>query len=187
MIPVGYMAKRVNTRPDWIHSERVLDVYSVSHCVSTDFADYINYWKHNGWWFFDSPEIIQQLAQDHSIDLNGTSLFYYEVHELQFDDAQNQWTRFKPEPSLTTNVVVPARKTLEGYDVVTFTVGTGAECSPLSCNALAAHLETNSHCLLASVEQAQRLLESGEFKGGEPGPYRIFAVYSVEWPGTASF
>ena len=75
MIPVGYMAKRVAPRPDWLKANSVTDIYSVSHCTSRDFADYINYWKHNGWWFFDSPQVIQQLAQEHAIDLNGTKLF----------------------------------------------------------------------------------------------------------------
>jgi hypothetical protein len=182
MIPAGYMAKRVSTRPEWLHAEQVVDIYSVSHCVSKDFADYIHYWKHNGYWFFDSPEIIQQLAHENSIDLKGTSLFYYEVHELQFDETVSQWTRFKPEPSFSTQVVTPSQKVLAGYDVVTFLEGTSAECSPLSCNALATEVEINPHCLLTSLKQAQHLLKSGQFKNLEPGPYRVFAVYSVTWP-----
>lgn len=182
MIPVGYMAKRVSNRPEWLPSERVVDVYSVSNCVSNDFADTINYWKHNGYWFFDSPETIRQLAQENSIDLKGTTLFYYEVHELEFHEARGRWTSFKPELAFPTKVVVPSGMVLEGYDVVTFSAGTGAECSPLSCNALAAEVETNPHCLLVSLEEAQHLLESGKFKNTEPGPYRIFAVYSSEWP-----
>jgi hypothetical protein len=46
MIPVGYMAKRVFTRPDWIKASRVADIHSVSNHVSDNFADY---WKHNGY------------------------------------------------------------------------------------------------------------------------------------------
>ncbi len=180
MIPVGYMAKRVSLRPEWLQAEQVVDVYSVSGCISDNFTDYINYWKHNGYWFFDSPEIIRQLAQENSIDLTGTSLFYYEVYDLEFHDDPAKWISFTPELSFTTHVVVPERKVLEGYDVVTFSVGTSAECSPLSCNALAREMEINRHCLLASLEEAQHLLESGHFKNGEPGPYRIFAIYSIE-------
>lgn len=180
MIPVGYMAKRVSVRPEWITAEHVANIYSVSGCVSKDFADYINYWKHNGYWFFDSPEIILQLGQQHSIDLTGTRLFFYEVHDLEFDDVDNQWKTFQPEPSFPTHVVLPTEKVLEGYDVVTFSVSTSAECSPLSCNSLATEVETNQHCLLASFERAQKLLEEGKFKNTEPGPYRIFAVYSME-------
>ena len=102
MIPVAYMAKKVQPRPEWLKAEQVLDVYSVSNCISKDFADYIKYWKHNGYWFFDSPDIIQQLAQEHSIDLGGTSLFYYEVYELEFMEDENQWEEFQPEPAYTT-------------------------------------------------------------------------------------
>ncbi len=181
MIPVGYMAKRISVRPDWIEAGRVADVYSVSGCISEDFGDYINYWKHNGYWFFDSPQTIVQLARQNSIDLTGTKLFY-EAYELEFDDVGGHWTTFKPEPSFTTQVVLPAERALEGYDVVTFSVRTSAECSPLSCNSLAAEVQTNQHCLLPSFERAQQLLEGGKFKHTEPGPYRIFAVCSTEWP-----
>jgi len=182
MISVGYMAKRVSFRPEWINAQRVEDIYSVSGCVSKDFADYIKYWKHNGYWFFDSPEIIRQLSEQQSIDLTAARLFFYEVHELEFDDAEGQWIPFKPEPSFPTHVVPPTEKALEGYDVVTFSVRTSAECSPLSCNLLATEVKTNRHCLLPSLEHAQQLLLAGQFKNTEPGPYRIFAVYSTEWP-----
>jgi len=182
MIPAGYMAKRVSARPEWLAAGTVVDVCSVSRCVSKDFADYIPYWRHNGYWFFDSLEIIRQLARDHSLDLAGTSAFFYEVHELQFDARATRWAPFDPEPSFPTQVVLPLETALEGYDVVTFSVGTSAECSPLSCNSLASEVETNRHCLLASLELARQLLEAGRFDATEPGPYRIFAVYSVRWP-----
>lgn len=177
------MAKRIADRPDWLHAERVSDIYSVSGCVSRDFADYIDFWKHNGYWLFDSPEIILDVARENSIDLTGAALFFYEVYELQFDDGE--WIRFEPEASFRTNVRVPDIKVLEGWDVVNFWVQTSAECSPLSCNSLAADVETNAHCLLQSLEEARVLLESGIFDDAEPGPYRIFAVHSVAWPGTS--
>jgi hypothetical protein len=174
------MAKRVAGRPEWLKAPAVVDIFSVSSCMSADFADYITFWKHNGYWLFDSPGAIRQLARDQSIDLNGTTLFYYEAYELEFDDAENAWRPFHPEPSFTTNVVTPAKKNLEGYDVVTFCMGNEPGCSPLSCNGLAREVETNRHCLLSQLDQAKRLIEEGEFRNSEPGPYRIFAVYSPE-------
>jgi hypothetical protein len=172
------MAKRVSSRPEWLEAAQVTDIYSVSNCISEDFADYINYWKHNGHWFFDSPEIIQQLALENSIGLKGTNLFYYEVHELEFD---GDWKTFEPFfPS--QSVVTPSQKLLAGYDVVSFYAGSTPECSLLSCNSKAAEIKTNSHCLLPSIEEAQRLLETGAFEGCEPGPFRIFAVSSVTMP-----
>lgn len=182
MIPVGYMAKQVIARPEWLQAQQVLDIHSVSGCMSKNFADYIKFWKHNGYWFFDSPNIIQQLTQEQSLDLSETSLFYYEVHELEFIEDESIWEEFEAETAFKTQVVIPSSKVLEGYDLVSFSMGTSAECSPLSCNGLANHVETNPHCLLNSVEQAQQLLESNQFKEVEPGPYRIIAVYSLEWP-----
>jgi hypothetical protein len=182
MIPAGYMAKRVVPRPDWIKADRVADIYSVSSCVSTNFADYINYWRHNGYWLFDTPQVVSELANQNSIDLKGTQLFFYEVYEREFNAGIGQWVDFEPEPSFKTEVLLPAAKLLEGYDVVTFYARTSPECSPLSCNSLATEVETNRHCLLRSLERAMELLEEGKFQNTEPGPYRIFAVYSVEWP-----
>ncbi len=181
MIPVGYMAKRIKKRPDWLDAGRVGEIYSVSGCISENFApEYIDYWKHNGYWLFDSPEIIKNVAKENSIQLDGTSLFFYEVHELEFDGEN--WREFAPESSLPTNVVVPSSKRLEGFDVVTFFAKGKPECSPLSCNSLAEELPANSHCLLSSFDEAKANIDNGEFRNSEPGPYRIFAVYSVDWP-----
>jgi hypothetical protein len=178
MVPAGYMAKRVAERPDWLAAERVSSIYSVSGCISKNFTDeYYKLWKHNGYWLFDSPAVIVEIARENAIDLAGTVLFYYEIYELDFDEGE--WMRFEPVASFGTNVSVPQAKVLEGYDVVSFSCETSPECSPLSCNHVAAKVETNSRCLLHSFEQARQLLEDGAFDHTEPGPYRILAVYSV--------
>lgn len=173
------MAKRVQ-RPKGFQIDGVADVYSVSGHVSEDFADYIPYWKHNGYWLFDSPEVIRAVAQAHSIQLEGTSLFYYDVYEMEFDGKI--WSRYEAESSLPTNVVPPQEKVLEGFDVVTFYAKNAPECSPLSCNGMAGEIRTNQHCLLESFDEAYDRLNGGAFNNAEPGPYRIFAVYSVQWP-----
>ncbi|MDB5339707.1 MAG: hypothetical protein JWN70_5326 [Planctomycetaceae bacterium] len=182
MIPVGYLAMHVIHCPESLDGASVAGVYSVSGCLSKDFADYVNYWKHNGYWFFDSPKIIQDLATANGIDLTGTTLFFYELYELQFDDAVNTWTPISSDPSFPTQIVLPNCKTLEGFDVVTYSCGTTAECSPLSCNALATELESNQHCLMESFERAKQLVEGGKFRNSEPGPFRVISVYSTIWP-----
>jgi hypothetical protein len=181
MIPAGYMAKRVASRPDWLGAQQVVDIYSVSGCVSKNVADYTAYWKHNGYWLFDAPEIIQQLAREDEIDLRGRAFFYYEVFAHEFDEEVEPWREVEPVASIRVKVTAAPEKGLAGYDVVSFTVGTNAECSPLSCTRLAEEVETNAHCLLASLEQAQELLTGGAFTNTEPGPSRIFAVYPVAW------
>jgi hypothetical protein len=73
---MGYMAKRVVPSPEFLSGiAGIVDVYSVSSCVNDDFADFVDFWKHNGYWFFDRPEIIRDLAQKNAIDLSGTKLF----------------------------------------------------------------------------------------------------------------
>lgn len=158
MVPAGYMAKRVVARPNWLPVERVSSIYSVSGCMSEHFADYINFWKHNGYWLFNSPDVIVEVAREHAVDLADTMLFFYEVHELQFNAGE--WTAFEPEPSFGTNVCVPDAKVLEGFDVVTFSLQNSPECSPLSCCALASDVETNTRCLLRSFEEARALFTS---------------------------
>jgi len=179
MIPAGYMAKRVYKRPDWLKAPHVAEIYSVSGCISEDFADYINYWKHNGYWFFDSPELIKAVAKENSIQLQGTSLFYYEAYEMEFDGEC--WTSWLQEPSFQTDVAVPPKKQLEGFDVVTFYARGTAEHSPLSCNSMAEKIHTNAHCLFESFGEGEKGLNNGAFKNAEPGPFRIFSVHSVDW------
>jgi hypothetical protein len=179
MVPAGYLAKRVH-KPEGFRVPNVVDVYSVSDCVNDNFADYIEYWKHNGYWLFDSPDIIRTLAHENSISLEGTTLFYYEVYEQEFDGQD--WMPYEPETSFPTNVTLPLSKTLAGYDVVTFFAKNAPECSPLSCNCMAEEMQTNEHCLFMVFEEAYGKLSTGAFNQGEPGPYRIFAVYLVDWP-----
>lgn len=189
MTPAGYMAKKVlrkaewlKATPDWFKEIGVDDVYSVSGHMSKDFADYVPLWGHNGYWLFNSVESIKSLATKHSIDLTGCQFLFYEVYELEFDDKGKQWRRFEPEESFPTDVQIPDRKQLDGYDVVTFSVGTSPECSPLSCNNLAGKVPVNCHFLLQSFDEAKQLVETGAFDNSEPGPYRVFAVYSVDQP-----
>ena len=176
------MAKRVSKRPNWLMAAHIVDIYSVSPCACEDFADYkySEYHERNGFWLFDSPERIRSIAKEQSIQLDGTVLFYYEVYELEFD--HEKWQAFGSEPSFPTNVRVPTNKHLEGFDVATFNpYGRGIEHSPLSCNSMADKLATNSHCLFASLEEAQENLNNKSFSDCEPGPYRIFSVNSVGW------
>jgi hypothetical protein len=178
MVPAGYMAKLVRI-PKGLEIPGIIDVYSVSSHVNENFADYISFWMHNGHWLFDSPEIIRTVAHQKSVSLEATSLFYYEVFEKEFDGAE--WSQYAPEPSFPTNVVPPPRKTLAGFDVVTFFAKNAPECSPLSCNGMAKEIATNEHCLLQSFDDAYDKLSAGAFKSSEPGPYRIFSVYCMEW------
>src|SRR5262249_25357061 len=105
--------KRVVKKLDWLHAAQVEDVYSVSSCISPDFADYIRYWKHNGYWFFDSPELIRELGREKSVSLERTLLFYYEAYEREFD--REKWSEYVADATFPTHVVPPSHKQLEGF------------------------------------------------------------------------
>ena len=180
MIPVGYMAKRVNEETDWLKTDRVEDIYSVSSCISINFDDYIHYWQHNGYWLFNSPEIIRRLANDNNIDLSGTTMFYYEAYEQEYDENLKKWRVYLPESSFITHVIEPKYKKLEGFDIVSFFAGTSPECSYLSCNSMADEIAVNRHCLIDNFDHAKALIEQGVFTCCEPGPCRIFAVHSID-------
>ena len=177
MIPAGYLYKFISPRPSWLEAPPVVDILSISGCISPCFADYIGHWRHNGYWLFDSPAAMEQIAQQSGIDLSQATLFYYEVHEEEFDESTGEWRVFAPESSLVTAVQEPQSKQCLGYDVATFWAGNAPECSPLSCNAVATAVPVNAHCLFASFEEAKNAIDAGAFTNTEPGPYRIFAVY----------
>ena len=179
MIPLGYMAKRIYVETAWLKAPQVSQIYSVSACISEDFGKWIDAWKHNGYWFFDSPRLIAEVAAEQKIDLTGTTLFYYEGFEQEYD-PESGWAPYQPEPAFPLRVGPPETKTLRGFDVATFSYHNSVECSPLSCNGLAAEITVNEFCLLKSLEEAKALLEAGRFIPSEPGPYRILAVYTVD-------
>ena len=73
LVPMGYLYRQVAKRPEWLRVEQVEDIYSLHDCFTKDFADYIKFWKHNGFWLFDSPEIIESVASEHSISIRGNA------------------------------------------------------------------------------------------------------------------
>jgi hypothetical protein len=111
MIPIGYMAKSSCKKPEGLVLPQVDLIYSVSSCVNDNFADYVGYWKHNGFWHFNNPEIIQELAHANAINLEGATLFYYEAHDLESDGKV--WRRFVPWNEYPVDVAQPVQKQLE--------------------------------------------------------------------------
>jgi hypothetical protein len=181
MIPAGYLYKHISARPDWAGVPgRPQRAFSMCPHVARDFADYTHLWRHNGFWLFDRPQIIEQIAAEHDIDLSGLTCCYYEEYEQQYDTSSGRWLRVEPDENIPTCVEKPATSTLQGYDAVTFSGGTAPECSPLFCNSIAERVMVNDNCLFQTFDEAKRALESGLFQSAEPGPYRIVAIYTVD-------
>lgn len=175
MIPLGYTAKHIEDNPFWLDVAGVKAIYSVSNCLSEDFADYIQYFKHNDYFFFDSPEAIKNLAKEHEIKLDETTFFYFEMYEKEYFE-ETLWTNIN---QVQTNVEKPKDKSFHGFDVVTYSMGDAPECSPLSCNSLAKETQVNEYCLFDTFKEAAQHLEKGFFKDSEPSPYRVLSVYTI--------
>jgi hypothetical protein len=179
MIDAGYMAKIVAGRPEIIRSASIKDVYSLASCVSKPCVEDLEFEARNRFGLFSSRDKIFQLAEKKGVDLSQAKLFYYELFEQEFDEITRKWTAFELPSFDTMPIMKPAKRNLEGFDCLNFSADLYFQCSPLSCNGLADKLKVNEHCLFPSLEAAKQSLESGEFDHTKPGPYRIFAVYTV--------
>ncbi len=174
------MAKRVQ-KPKGFQIHGIDDVYSVSDCVNEDFADYIKYWKHNGYWLFDSP-------RDHSERWRRKTPFNLTERPSSTTKctARSSMARFGPRTKPNPHFQPTSFRRRKNCSKVSmwsrFMRGMRLTFSPLSCNGLARGIRTNPHCLLESFAEAYDQLNGGAFNNAEPGPYRIFAVYSVAWP-----
>lgn len=179
MINLGYMAKRIEAKPDGFNAPNVQAIYAVSNCISADFCDYVQHWRHNGYWFFDSTNQMQKVCALEQLSLADFTLLYYTGYELQYNAEASKWQPYEPEADFGVAVAVPQQVKLLGFDVVTYSQQAQPECSPLSCNHLAEEVAVNEFCLLNSLDEAKALLESGACDNAEPGPLRIIAVHEV--------
>ena len=171
MVPVGYMAKRVPKRSDRLQAPHVVAVFSVSNCNGENFTDYIPYWKDNGYWLFDSPEVIRTVARENSILLAATSLCYYERTKKTLTVNAGLLGRRSHHSERTYQR--PSGKQLAGFDVVSFTANTSPECSGLSCSSLAADC-AQMHTVLTPLTRPKRTSVAGRLTN----PSRGYIEYS---------
>ncbi len=191
MIPAGYLLKRTTPPPGWLRTKdtKVGEVCSVSACVNDDVVDLLNCCQFNKFGLANSKDLLLNLAKEASIDLKGTSLFFYEIYEQELDsdgwnfDPQRWQSLTLSDASSVENDVSPPehtdRETKLGYDVVAYR--DFPDHSPLSCNSVATELKTNRYCLFDDFDQAKDAVDSGKFGGGcEEGFYRIMSVHRLD-------
>ncbi|MBF0502244.1 MAG: hypothetical protein HQM09_19035 [Candidatus Riflebacteria bacterium] len=172
--PAGFMGKFIIACPEWIKNERVKKIYSVSGCISRDFADYIKYWLHNKFWFFNEIKQIQEICDKEAIDFRSLDILFYEVYYFQFFEERKSWETIIFEDSFKTEIQIPRSLEFLGHDIVSYYAGSAHECSVLSCNGLADEFEVNEHCLITDFDLTKSLVE--RLQHCEPGPYRIIRV-----------
>jgi hypothetical protein len=172
---IGYFAKLNRKGTDWLKSVLVEEICSASHCMSGCEWDWINEWRHNELWVFDSPALALGVVPEEK--RKKIDLYAYWLFSVRFIEGQREAFAI-PEVN-----PVPMDESFEnlGFDLVSRSCGNSFECSPLSCNGVAEVVPTNRYCLLDSFKGALALGPTLEAPGqplrGEPGPYYIIEVW----------
>jgi hypothetical protein len=173
MIDAGFFARRVPPRPEWLRAEAVREICSVSTCVSEGAPGWIERWRHNGCGWFNTIADARHVIPAGEFD--AYRLFGYRVYHQQFADGG----RFAAAlPDDVRPDAVPAHFRSLGFDAASRTAADvlGFECSPLSCNGMAAEIPTNEHCLLPTLDQAIAVAERFSREYPEPGDYFVIEV-----------
>jgi hypothetical protein len=171
---IGYMPKHIVPRPEWLNAANVVDICSVSECMSPGPKDWISLWRQNEMWVFDTEEIARSIVEDRSED----SPFEVLAFRLLPLFCNNGNTETLAIPPLNVQEL-PADFLFLGFDIVSRSLGTSFECSPLSCNSVAETKPVNCHCLVDEEDTAVRLARafSDQSIACEPGPYYIVEVW----------
>lgn len=175
---VGYFAKTLVRRPEWLAAPQVDFVCSVSDCsCATRSPDgWIDRWLHNDLWLFDTLAVLDQVIPVRS----AAEYLRYGLRTLpvQFDAGRElplDVSKVRPEP-------MPQGFLRLGFDLCSRTVRTTLDSSPLSCNSMAATCPTNRYCLVGSFADALLLAEQFGRQEPEPGPYLLLEVWADRMP-----
>lgn len=175
---IGYFPKRTVKRPDWLHAEGIDEVCSVSTCISEAPHDWINLWRHNEMFVFDSPELAWGIVPEAA--RGEYDLYAYHLYPVVFTGGERRdfaIPKVQPRPMSSSFVRL-------GCDAVSRSCGSTFECSPLSCNHMAARWPVNRQCLVEEIDTALRMAAEFEAGGAEPGPYFVVEVWRDRDRGT---
>lgn len=175
-ILVGYFPLRIVSRPGFIKNERVTDICSATSCVSDSPTDWVDFWKHNDMWVYNTPDLAWSVVEPSLKD--RYDLFAFKVFPERVEVKKPSPFDRSPFvlPSMGVQVMDESFEKL-GYDIVMRYAGNRFEHSPLSCNGLADEYDVNSHCLIDDARKAFEIAATFEEKGAEPGPYYVVEVW----------
>lgn len=136
--------------------------------------NWIELWLHNDFgWFNRIADALRVVPVGLERDYR---LFGYRIHPEVFTTAGRvPFVRpddVRPEPIGHEFLTL-------GFDVASRTPGVGVlgfECSPLSCNMMAAEIRANEFCLLTHLDDANAVAERFAAEQPEPGDYHVIEV-----------
>lgn len=172
-ILVGYSLRNTYKQSEWLPN--VDEIASVSSCISQEPGMDVSAWRHNDYWFFDSPGLAYEnlaiVEPEASPDFYD--LYAFKLYPVVFEDGEMR------EESVQIGEIVPLSPEFPflGYDAVSCSAGFAFECSPLSCNAIANEMSVNRFCLFTTLDDAMAAARRFSRGGYEPGPYYVLEVY----------
>jgi len=173
VIDAGYFAKRIMPKPGDMSATGVREICSVSECISSGPPDWIERWLHNEFgWFNHIRDALSVIPTGHEAEYR---LFAYRLHPEVFrHDVRVPLTL--PE-DVRPDRILATFHTL-GFDSASKSIesGLGLECSPLSCNSMAAEIGTNEFCLFPTLGEAVAGAEQFAREQPEPGDYYVVEV-----------
>ena len=126
-------------------------------------------WIHNELGFFNSPSDALAVVPPGS---RSFSLFAYRLQPVRFVNGRAESISI---PTLPIDPL-PHEFVALGFDIVSRSVSSFFECSPLSCNGMANEVPVNRFCLVDTLAEAVTLGERFSRERLEPGPYYIVEV-----------
>ena len=171
---IGYFPKKRITIPDLFKTAIVSRMASVSECIAPGPDDWVNQWRHNELFLFDTPELAASVIPKSPDDV--FDIYEYRAFPFRIDrDVRKPW-----DIDIQTPVLIgDDRLTVLGFDMVSRSTGSAFECSPLSCNGFADEWPTNDYCLIDDADTAIEYAHKLSVGNAEPGPYCVIRVADV--------
>jgi hypothetical protein len=181
MLDAGYFLRRIAPKPDHLAVAGVREICSVSECISPGADNWISAWRHNGLgWFNRVTDAVSVVPEAQRREFR---LFAYRMHPEVF--RRDARAPFSPPGDVAPEPMPDGFRSL-GYDSASKSsdAGLSLECSPLSCNGLAAELPVNEHCLFPSLDAA--IAGAQRFAAEQPEPGDYYVVEVLEGPSIDS-
>jgi hypothetical protein len=173
VIDAGYFAKQIEPKPEFLNAPGVREICSVSECISSGPEGWIEHWLHNEFgWFNRAVDAVRVIPLGHE---SRYRLFGYRLHPEIFRSGNRVPLTIpadvRPEP-------IPSTFRSLGFDSLNKSMNSilGLECSPLSCNSMAAEIVVNAFCLFPALDDAIAAAERFSREQPEPGDYYVVEV-----------
>ena len=167
---LGYFPKRLTSVPEGYDLPGVQEIASVSECIASGPEGWVDLWRHNDAFLYNSPE--QAWAVVPVDDVARYGMYAYKIASRVYGQDHAQPIEIQVKP-----IDLPQSFSRLGYDVVNRDYSVTFECSPLSCNAMARQVLVNEFCLFEDHASAVQFAKRCAVEQPEPGSYLVVEVW----------